>query len=191
MLTNDLGNTGTGGPLSDTDQVTINVNALNTGDDFNGDAVERRAVAEQQRICFRMADERRCDQPESGRRACPTPPGISRTPAISAPTASADILWRHDNGQVVLWQMDGATILSNQSVATIGNDWHNEGVADFGGDGRADVLWRNDSGQVALWTMDGAQITNNQLVGNLGRRLALPGTAGYRRRRQERRAAAP
>ena len=71
--------------------------------------------------------------------------------------------------------------LSNQSVAAIGNDWHNEGVADFGGDGRADVLWRNDSGQVALWTMDGAQITNNQQVAHTRRRLAFPGTAGYRR----------
>ena len=59
-------------------------------------------------------------------------------------------------------------IVANESVATIGNDWHNQGAADFGGDGRSDVLWRNDSGQVALWTMDGAQITNNELVATVG-----------------------
>ena len=80
----------------------------------------------------------------------------------------ADVLWRHDNGQVVLWSMNGSQIVSNQSVATIGSDWHNEGVGDFNGDGKADVLWHNNSGQIALWTMDGAQITGNQQVAMLG-----------------------
>jgi len=81
----------------------------------------------------------------------------------------ADVLWRHDNdGQVVLWTMNGSQITNNQSVATIGNEWHNEGVGDFTGDGRADVLWHNDNGQVALWTMNGAQITGNQLVATVG-----------------------
>ena len=81
----------------------------------------------------------------------------------------ADVLWRHDNdGQVVLWTMNGSQITNNQSVATISNDWHNEGVGDFNGDGRADVLWHNDNGQVALWTMNGAQITGNQLVATVG-----------------------
>jgi hypothetical protein len=75
-----------------------------------------------------------------------------------------DVLWRHDTGQVELWTMNGGVIVGNQAVATLGNDWHNQGVADFGGDGRSDVLWRNDSGQFALWTMNGAQITNNQSV---------------------------
>ncbi len=78
---------------------------------------------------------------------------------------NSDILWRHSNGQVVLWEMDGSQITNNQSVAMLGTEWRNEGVGDFNADGHADVLWRNDiTGQVALWNMDGAQITNNQQV---------------------------
>jgi hypothetical protein len=42
----------------------------------------------------------------------------------------SDVLWRHDTGQVVLWEMNGAQIVSNHTVmyqggapAPIGLDW--------------------------------------------------------------------
>src|SRR5207244_3247913 len=77
----------------------------------------------------------------------------------------ADVLWRHDNdGQVVLWTMNGSQITNNQSVATMGNDWNIQGTGDFNGDGRGDVLLRNDSGQVVIWQMNGAQIVSNTSV---------------------------
>ena len=58
-------------------------------------------------------------------------------------------MWRHDNGQVVLWQMNGCTeIVSNAWILEVWNQYHVQGVADFNGDGKSDVLFRHDSGQV-------------------------------------------
>ena len=73
----------------------------------------------------------------------------------------------NDSGQVVIWQMNGAQIVANTSVATPGNDWHVADVGDYNADGHSDILWRNDSGQVAIWNMNGATITNNHSVGTL------------------------
>jgi hypothetical protein len=36
----------------------------------------------------------------------------------------ADILWRHDEGRVSIWEMDNGTVVSGNPVATIPNDWH-------------------------------------------------------------------
>ena len=71
---------------------------------------------------------------------------------------------RNDSGQVVIWEMDGAQIVSNQSVATPGNDWHVQDVGDYNGDGRSDVLWRNDSGQVVGLGDERRQIVSNHEV---------------------------
>ena len=140
----------------------------------------RRAVAPSQRTGLRMAVRRRQHRQQSGRAETLDASWHFQDTGDFANDGRADVLWRHDNGQVVLWTMNGNQIVANQAVATIGNDWHNEGAGDFDGDGRSDVLWRNDNGQVALWTMNSAQITNNQLVG-IRRRLALPGASRCRR----------
>jgi hypothetical protein len=71
-----------------------------------------------------------------------------------------DILWRHDNGQVYLWEMEGLGIKAEGSVAhaPVPNDWHIEGTGDFDGDFNSDILWRHDSGQVYFWEMNGLAI---------------------------------
>ena len=60
--------------------------------------------------------------------------------------------------------MDGANIVSNQSIATPSNAWKIQDVGDYNADGFSDVLWRHNSGQVAMWEMDGATITSNHEV---------------------------
>ncbi|HEV7285359.1 MAG TPA: VCBS repeat-containing protein, partial [Kaistia sp.] len=55
----------------------------------------------------------------------------------------SDILWRHADGSVATWQMDGAAILGAAVVsANPGNSWQVAGTGDFDGDGRSDILWR-------------------------------------------------
>jgi hypothetical protein len=79
----------------------------------------------------------------------------------------ADILWRHDDGTVALWQMKGAQIASSAVIAGPGlapNDWHIQGVGDFNGDAKDDILWRNDDGSLALWQMNGAQVASTAFV---------------------------
>ena len=76
---------------------------------------------------------------------------------------SADILWRHAiTGQLYLWLMNGTTIASQGSPATISDlNWEIKGVGDFNGDGKADILWRHAiTGQLYLWLMNGTTIAS-------------------------------
>jgi hypothetical protein len=72
----------------------------------------------------------------------------------------SDILWRHDSGQVYIWQMNGLQVKAEGTVvhAPVGNDWHVEDIGDYNNDGKSDILWRHDGGQVYTWEMNGLQI---------------------------------
>ena len=75
----------------------------------------------------------------------------------------SDILWRNAvSGQIYIWLMDGTSISSQASPATISDlNWQIIGVGDFNRDGNADILWRNAaSGQVYIWLMDGTSISS-------------------------------
>jgi FG-GAP-like repeat len=73
----------------------------------------------------------------------------------------SDVLWRHDSGQVYIWEMmNGFQTKAEGAVAhaAVTNDWHIQGIGEFNGDFESDILWRHDSGQVYFWEMDGVQI---------------------------------
>ena len=55
-----------------------------------------------------------------------------------------DILMRHDNGFIALWQMNGDQIVSNLAVANPGSQYHVAAIADYNGDGRSDIVMRHD-----------------------------------------------
>jgi hypothetical protein len=85
----------------------------------------------------------------------------------------ADILWRKDNGQLVLWfageSGNSALVNWNNDLhidangpvypkeAPVSVEWQVQGVADFNGDGYSDILWRHDGGHVSIWYMVHAQ----------------------------------
>jgi parallel beta-helix repeat protein/predicted outer membrane repeat protein len=80
----------------------------------------------------------------------------------------SDIFWRDGSGTLVLWEMDGPTVLANNSVnGAMPSHWQVLDVADFNGGGRNDVLWQDTAGVVVLWEMDGPTITANTVVGTL------------------------
>ncbi|HEY3658755.1 MAG TPA: FG-GAP-like repeat-containing protein, partial [Steroidobacteraceae bacterium] len=91
----------------------------------------------------------------------------------------SDLIIRDSAGGVTLWQMNGGTIQSQQSIGAAGNEWHIESNADFGGDGKADILWRADDGSVALWQMNGAQIVSNTGLGKAGNEWHINGTGDF------------
>jgi hypothetical protein len=72
----------------------------------------------------------------------------------------ADILWRHDNGQIVIWYMASGEFLRESVLAAPDPaQWGITSVADFDGNGRADILWRNPlTGQLALWPDGGMNV---------------------------------
>src|SRR5262249_35490885 len=90
----------------------------------------------------------------------------------------ADVLWRQSSGALAVWQMNGSSISSSNSVTYQGNapapdaTWSVAGVADFNGDGRTDLLWRNAGGALALWQMNGATVTSSSTITSQGEAVA-------------------
>jgi FG-GAP-like repeat/FG-GAP repeat len=71
----------------------------------------------------------------------------------------ADILWRHNNGDISIWLMTPnptnplqVQVLSQTDlfVTAVWNEVH---TGDFNGDGNSDILWRNTYGQTSVWLM--------------------------------------
>src|SRR4029079_11528137 len=92
-----------------------------------------------------------------------------------------DILWRNTtSGQVAIWLMNGATILSSGSLGPVTNDWVIAGTGDFDGNGMTDILWRNTtSGQVAIWLINGLSVLQAGGLGNVGATWAVVGTGDF------------
>lgn len=65
----------------------------------------------------------------------------------------ADIVWRHDTGQVSVWFMVGSVYTWEiyPGGANPGLTWKIQGTGDFDGDGRSDILWRYVNGALAIW----------------------------------------
>ena len=67
----------------------------------------------------------------------------------------SDLLWQNSSGEIVVWELNGGSVIGGGSVGNPGPDWHPKATGDFNGDGRADILWQNDSGEVVIWALNG------------------------------------
>jgi hypothetical protein len=88
--------------------------------------------------------------------------GITQLYGPPKPNLDADMLWRHDNGQVAIWFIDDRGVITGEAHPggqDPGGGWAIKGTGDFDGNGHADILWRHTSGQTAIWFMiDGAVV---------------------------------
>lgn len=74
-----------------------------------------------------------------------------------------DIIFRNaGSGTAFIWRMNGAQLLSDQSLGTTPPPWFITGTGDFNGDGKTDLLWRNaTTGSIYVWYMnDGVFISD-------------------------------
>jgi len=92
-----------------------------------------------------------------------------------------DILWRTDEGNLAVWQMNGLQITSaayltegGQQVNAPGPDWHLITTADFTGNGTDDLLWETNSGAIAIWDMSGSDITGAAYLTQNGTQVNAP-----------------
>jgi len=99
----------------------------------------------------------------------------------STPTSTADILWRRDNGQVVIWLMDGTLRIGQGSPGTVGQVWQVAGVGDLDGDSLSDILWRNQSpaGQVFVWFIEGTARVDHGSLGGVSQVWQIVETADF------------
>ena len=199
MTTNDGGNSGIGGPLTDIDQVFINDigqgalapngqlpgniqgngvlvyhSPVDFNHDGNGDLLLRHTsgplAAWELNGPVKIADQ------------VISPLGNDWHVAAKNDfngDGKTDILLRHDNGTIALWTMNGTQKAADQVVSPLGNDWHFAATADFNGDGKSDILLRHDNGTIALWTMNGGQKVADQVVSPLGNDWHIADTADF------------
>ena len=78
----------------------------------------------------------------------------------------SDILWRHIDGDVAIWEMNGTTPKSETDLGHVDTAWQIAGTSslvqstgDFDGDHKTDILWRNSDGGVGIWLMNGTTPT--------------------------------
>jgi hypothetical protein len=79
----------------------------------------------------------------------------------------ADIAWRDSSGNVAIWLMNGASILTTGGLGNVPTSWSMVQTGDYNGDGMSDLLWRDSSGNTAMWFMNGTAIASTGTVGNV------------------------
>jgi hypothetical protein len=84
--------------------------------------------------------------------------GGGSTPStnVASAASASNILWRNSNGDVALWNSNGAGGFTGQDLGVVPSSWQIEGTGDFNGKAEDGILWRNSNGDVALWNSNGA-----------------------------------
>jgi serralysin len=65
-----------------------------------------------------------------------------------------DILWRHPDGRVVSWELEGGRFFTNHSIGVGSGGWDIVGCGDLDADGDSDILWRHTGGSVLAWELE-------------------------------------
>jgi hypothetical protein len=77
-----------------------------------------------------------------------------------------------DNGQMLLWEMNGSTTMAQQGAASITTAGQTQEIVAFNGDGNSELLWREGNDQVLIWEMNGTIIVGQQDIASADRRVA-------------------
>jgi len=82
----------------------------------------------------------------------------------------ADIIWRDQAGDYVLWLVNNNTFSAVATLPAVTPDWHFKAAAEFlaHAGGPADILWQNDNGALALWQMNGTTVSAITALPNPG-----------------------
>jgi hypothetical protein len=91
----------------------------------------------------------------------------------------SDIAWRDGSGNVALWLMNPAMVVSQGSFGGVSATWSIVGQRDFNGDGKYDLLWRDTNGNTAMWFMNGTQVLSSVSVGNISTAWSVIATGDF------------
>ncbi len=90
-----------------------------------------------------------------------------------------DILWRDAAGDVALWLMNGAQLMTSASFGTIPTIWSLVGTGDFNADQITDLLWRDNAGNLGVWFMNGPQVPSVTGLGSVPQHWQVAGTGDF------------
>ncbi len=91
----------------------------------------------------------------------------------------SDIAWRDTSGNLAVWLMTGATVMSSGGVGTLPPSWSIVGQRDFNGDGYADLLLRDNAGDTSIWFMNGTQVASAAGIGTVPSTWSVAGTGDF------------
>ena len=91
----------------------------------------------------------------------------------------SDLVWRNTNGDVAIWEMNGAAISATGGLGNVGGTWSIVAVRDFNSDSKFDLLWRDNSGNTAIWFLNGTTIASTASFGNIPSIWNVAGTGDF------------
>ena len=91
----------------------------------------------------------------------------------------ADLLLQRNDGTLVMYLMNGLTILGGQIVGNLGAEWNFMGSADFDGDGKADLLFRRGDGTLLMYLMNGFNILSGAIIGQVDSEWSTVGLGDF------------
>ena len=91
-----------------------------------------------------------------------------------------DLFWRRsDDGRNYIYQMNGATIVSQGTFNTVAPEWDLVGRGDFDGDGQLDLFWRHDNGDNWIYLMEDRGIKSSRKLNNTPNDWAVVGIEDF------------
>jgi FG-GAP-like repeat len=91
----------------------------------------------------------------------------------------SDIYWRDNSGDIAIWLMNGATVISTGGLSGIPSNLSIVAVRDFNSDGKFDLLWRDTSGNTSIWFLNGVNVTSSVSLGNIPNNWSVVGTGDF------------
>jgi hypothetical protein len=91
----------------------------------------------------------------------------------------ADILFRHTDGRLAEWRMDGLKIAEGYVIGNLTEGMSVAGTGDFDDNGRDEILIRQADGTVSMWFMNAGTVTGVSNVANPGKDVKVVGTGDY------------
>jgi phospholipase/lecithinase/hemolysin len=91
----------------------------------------------------------------------------------------SDIYWRDNSGDIAIWLMNGATVISTGGLSGIPSNLSIVAVRDFNSDGTFDLLWRDTSGNTSIWFLNGVNVTSSVSLGNIPNNWSVVGTGDF------------
>lgn len=92
-----------------------------------------------------------------------------------------DLLWRNTHtGEVLIWFMNGTTVVSGSAYIPVGLSYALAAVADLDGDGKSDLVWYDHlAGSTDIWLMDGATRRSSRQYVTMASPWDLAGTGDF------------
>jgi hypothetical protein len=78
-----------------------------------------------------------------------------------------DLLWRHADGRLAVWLMNGTAILEGRYLTpdrVTDTNWRLAANGDMNGDGHVDLLWYHTDGSVAVWLLNETTLIDGAVI---------------------------